>query len=77
MVLDDPPAPRLGKLARILDSHGTLITDRVGINLTRKDRVMYMQNNMAPDYWNLARKIERVSGYHADTPITIKAEAIP
>ena len=34
MVLEQPPAPTLGKLAEIPDARATLITDRVGTHLT-------------------------------------------
>ena len=59
MVIEHPPAPVLSGLARTPESKATLITDRVGKNLTKIDRVMFMQNNMASDFWQLARMIGR------------------
>ena len=37
----------------------TLITDRVGRGLTCRDRVIFMQNDVTGDFWDLARKISR------------------
>ena len=60
-VMENLPAPVLvrSNLSRTPDSRAILITDRVGVNLTRIDRVIQMQNNMAQDYWDLSRKIAR------------------
>ena len=57
MVLDCPPAPQLGNLAATPVSGATLITDRVGVNLTKLDKVIYMLNNVASDFWELARLV--------------------
>ena len=40
-------------------SRATLITDRVGAHLTKIDKVLKMQNHVAEDFWDLARKIGR------------------
>ena len=57
LVLDNPPAPVLHKLSLIPVSRATFITDRVGIGMTRKDRVIHMQNNVAQDFWEIARQV--------------------
>ena len=59
MVLEDPPTPLLQsvKLVLTLVSGATVITDRVGANLTTKDKVLYMQNNAGFDFWQIARKM--------------------
>ena len=54
LVLEEPPAPVLGKLAELPDSRATFITDRVGAQLTKHDRVMVMQNNVPCDFWQVA-----------------------
>ena len=59
LVLDDPPVPP-GPLTirKTPDSRSTLITDRVGAGLTRCDKVIVMQNDVAKDFWVLAQKME-------------------
>ena len=47
MVLENPPAPVLHGLREPPNPMATLITDRVGRNLTRKDKVIFMQNDVA------------------------------
>ena len=59
MVLDSPPAPKLRRLVDCPRPDATLITDHVGANLTRMDKALIMQNNVAQDYWQLARMIGR------------------
>ena len=59
MVLEDPPTPVLQsvKLVPTPVSSATVITDRVGANLTTKDKVLYMQNNAGFDFWQIAKKM--------------------
>ena len=58
LVLQDPPALILSaQLGKTPVAGTTIITDRVGINLTKRDKVIYMQNNVSQDYWQLANKI--------------------
>ena len=59
LVLDNPPAPNPTQLSPLPVSRATLITDRVGSGLTKADRVIKMQNNVAPDFWELARMVGR------------------
>ena len=59
MVLDDPPVPHAQVIIRQPPkSRATIITDRVGMGLTRVDKVIHMQNHVATDFWEVARKIE-------------------
>ena len=59
MVIQKPPVPpvSLNKLVSTPESRATIITDRVGVSLTKRDKVVFMQNNVAVDYWELARLI--------------------
>ena len=58
VIMDNLPAPKLSRDIRSPpDPKATLITDRVGSRLTRLDRVLVMQNNVASDFWDLARKL--------------------
>ena len=59
MVLDQPPAPEIDtkNLEKTPNAHATLITDRVGKFLTRIDKVIHMQNAVARDFWQLAKRI--------------------
>ena len=59
LVLENPPAPVLSGIKKTPNPRVTLITDRVGAGLTRKDKVIYMQNNVTTDYWDLARQVSR------------------
>ena len=58
-VLVAPPTPWLdySKLGTTLDSHATVITDRVGMGLTWVDQVLTMQNNVMDNFWQLGRQI--------------------
>ena len=49
LVLDSPPAPVPRCMNPLPVSRATIITDRVGRNLTAKDRVIYMQNDVTQD----------------------------
>ena len=57
MVLQDPPAPVVFPVLRPPPMEATLITDRVGAHLTHKDQTLFMQNDVAEDFWQLARLI--------------------
>ena len=60
MVLEHPPAPPLSaQLAKTPVSGAKLITDHVGAHLTKVDKVLFMQNNMGNEYWDIARKIAK------------------
>ena len=50
MVLEQPPTIHLAVL-RLPKCVGTLITDRVGVYLTTKDKTVFMRNNQAQDFW--------------------------
>ena len=58
LVLEEPP-PQLTGLQHPPKMEATLITNRVGRKLSVKDRTLYMQNHVADDYWELARRIDR------------------
>ena len=57
LVLDNPPAPVLKKLATLPWSSATFIMDRVRANLTKVDKVILMQNNFMSDFLELTQKV--------------------
>ena len=57
LVFDNQPAPVLWELKLTPVSSATMITDRVVTFLTQKDRVVFMQNNVVQDYWQLSKLI--------------------
>ena len=62
LVLEYPPIPRSAQGFKLRDPPNpkvTLITDRVGIGLTRVDKVIHMQNNVTSDLWELAHRVAR------------------
>ena len=62
MVLENPPVPppQPGvQLAQTPKSGATIVTDRVGAHLTKVDKVIYMQNNVGSDFWDIARKMAK------------------
>ena len=49
LVLDRPPAPKVGKLHPTPNARATLITDRVGRQLSAVDKIIVNQCNIARD----------------------------
>ena len=59
LVLENPPAPVVKRCKLPPEMCMTLITDCVGTRLTTRDRTICMQNDVASDFWELARRIAR------------------